>query len=164
MRVPSRNEPAQPVTYLWERHKEVARRVLAGQRPIDICKDLGYTAPWMSTLMNSPVFKEYLAKLRERTESSVLDIRERISKGADKSVDILYNILTDDKTGVSPALKVKVAQDFLDRDGHSKITKIQGEITQRFIDDSKIIELKNKRALLLQNIKNSSPTQIEDAS
>lgn len=158
MRTPTKAQPDKPVTYLWERHKEIARRILCGQKPIDICRDLQYTPAWMSTVMNSPVFKEYLSKLRERTEESVVDIRARIHSGADKGVDLLYQTLTSTGADAAPtSLKVKIAQDFLDRAGHGKVTKVQNETNITFLNADKLAELKQKRQYLMGGLQSSRP-------
>ena len=149
MRTPSVG-PDKPVTYLWERHKEIARLVLCGKKPIEICRDLGYTPTWMSVVMNSPVFKTYLSKLRERTEEDVFDVRKRLTQGAEKGVLELLAILDD--ASASPGLKAKVSMDFLDRAGFPKVTKTESTNVQITLDAARIEELKRNRAAKLVNL------------
>jgi hypothetical protein len=156
MRVPSGQlNSAKPVTYLWERHKEVARLLVAGERPIDICRRLGYTPAWLSTMMHSPVFKEYLNKLSEKKDENALDIRGQIEEGARVGVAELLRILKGEdeyKEGVSVTQKIKVAQDFLDREGHVKVTKVQNNTTVTVLNEDRIEQLKARRAALLSNL------------
>ena len=156
MRVPSGQlNSARPVTFLWERHKEVARLLVSGERPIDIAKRLGYTQAWLSTMMNSPVFKDYLKKLSERKDEGALDIRKQIEEGAQVGVCELLKILKGEDQyaeGVSVQQKIKVAQDFLDREGHAKITKVQNQTTVTVLSEDRIEALKDRRRALLSNL------------
>lgn len=156
MRVPSGQlNSAKPVTYLWERHKEVARLLIAGMRPVDISKKLGYTQAWLSTMMNSPVFKDYVSKLSERKDEGAIDIKRQIEEGAQVGVSELLKILKGEgeyREGVSVTQKIKVAQDFLDREGHAKVTKVQTQSTITVLSEDRIQALKDRRAALLSNL------------
>lgn len=156
MRVPSGSlNSAKPVTFLWERHKEVARLLVAGERPVDIAKRLGYTQAWLSTMMNSPVFKDYVKNLSEKKDSEAIDIRKQIEEGASVGVCELLKILKGEDQyaeGVSVNLKVKVAQDFLDREGHGKVTKVQNQTTVTVLSEDRIEALKDRRRALLSNL------------
>jgi hypothetical protein len=162
MRVPSGNlGGAKPVSYLWERHREIARLLVAGERPVDICKRLGYTQSWLSTVMNSPVFKEYLAKLSERKDEQAIDIRKQIEEGAQVGVSALLKILKEEdeyKDRVSVQQKIKIAQDFLDREGHGKITKVVNDTTVKVLTEDRIQSLKERRQAMLANL---APVAIE---
>ena len=161
MRVPSGQlNSTKPVTFLWERHKEVARLLVSGERPIDIAKRLGYTQAWLSTMMNSPVFKDYLKKLSERKDEGALDIRKQIEEGAQVGVCELLKILKGEDQyaeGVSVQQKIKVAQDFLDREGHGKVTKVEQRSVSVVLNEDKIEQLKARRASLLANLVPVSP-------
>jgi len=156
MRVPSGQlNSAKPVTYLWERHKEVARLLLAGQRPIDISRRLGYTSAWLSTMMNSPVFKDYMSKLSSAKDDKAMDIREQIREGAQVGVSELLKIINGEDQyaeGVSVQQKIKVAQDFLDREGHGKVTKVEQRSVSVVLNEDRIEQLKARRASLLSNL------------
>lgn len=156
MRVPSGSlNSAKGVSHLWERHKEIARYLVAGERPIDICKRLGYTASWLSTIMNSPVFKDYLDKLSKEKDSEAIDIRKQIEEGAQFGVSELLKILKGEdeyQNGVSVQQKIKVAQDFLDREGHGKVTKVEHKATVSILSEDRIKALQERRQSLLANL------------
>jgi hypothetical protein len=156
MRTPSgQQSSAKPITYLWERHKEIARRLLAGERPIDICRALGYTQSWLSTIMNSPVFKSYMDKLSEKKDAQALDIRKQIEEGAQVGVSELLKIIKGEgeyREGVSVQQKIKVAQDFLDREGHGKVSKVEHRATVSVLSEDRIKALKERRQALLANV------------
>lgn len=151
MRIPRvRNGvPKQPIQHLWERQKEIARRLVAGHRQIDIALDFNMTPGRMSIICNSPIFKTYLASLSVRREEKAVDISEKIKEGATLGVQHLVDTLQDEKAHVS--LRTKIAMDFLDREGHGKVTKLGVDVVHHLTSD-KIAELKAKRAEKLQGI------------
>jgi hypothetical protein len=124
-------------------------------RPIDIAKRLKYTPAWLSTMMNSPVFKSHLAELSANKNEKALDIRSQIKEGALFGAAELLKIIKGEgeyKEGVTTSLKVKIAQDFLDREGHGKVTKVQQQTSITVLDGNKLEELKARRAALLSNL------------
>jgi len=124
MRVPTGNIPFQPLTHLWERHNEIARRLVSGDRPIDIAHSMGMTTSRLSIIMNSPAFKMRVAELSALANKSAADVQTRINELAVDSMAILESVIRDRKAeGISPALKIKVAQDVLDRAGYSAVQK-----------------------------------------
>jgi hypothetical protein len=144
-----------PVQHLWEVHKEIARLQVSGMRPVEISKRLGYTQAWLSTVMCSPVYVKYLASLSNRADDNAIDIKKRIQEGAETGVMELLKVLKGDgeyKGAVPTSLKVKVAQDFLDRNGQGKINKVEQTSTVTVLDAAKIEELKARRSSLLANL------------
>lgn len=155
-----------PIQHLWEFHKEIARLQVSGLRPVAISEKLKVTQSWLSTIMCSPVYKKYLASLSERADDNAIDIKKRIQEGAETGVLELLKVLKGEGNyapgsgTVSSALRVKVAQDFLDRNGNAKITKVESNNTVTVLDTVRIQELKERRMALLQNL---NPVQISDA-
>lgn len=151
MRHPRRQIPIQPITFLWERHKSIARDVVAGERPVDLARKYSMTQSRVSIIMNSPAFKKYVAELRSRVEVGLADIRKTINKGAQKGVELMMDTLkgtgaVDDST----KFRVKLAQDFLDRDGHGKIQKVQSQSTHVILNAERIEQLKQRREDLMR--------------
>lgn len=153
-RVPRRAVPSQPITHLWERQKEIARRLVAGHRQIDIARDYNMTPGRISIICNSPVFKKYLASLSTIREERAVDIGEKIREGATKGAELLVDILSNDNAHIS--LKAKVAMDLLDREGHGKVTKVQTEVTHHLTGD-RIAELKRLREEKLKSLEYTPP-------
>jgi len=151
MRIP-RVTPQQPLTYLWERHREMMRRIVAGDKPIEIARDMNMTPTRMSIIMNSPAFKNELARLSSKADEAALDIRTRIRGSAVKAMDLLEQAL-DPKAALHQSLsganKVKVAQDMLDRDGHGAVQKAQVNVNHAHLTGDDIAELRRRRAARL---------------
>lgn len=169
-RVPRKLEGnGSPITYLWEVHKEIARLQVTGMRPVEISKRLGYSQAWLSTIMCSPIYKDYLSKLSDRADDGAIDIKKRIEEGAETGVMELLKVLKGEgayKDNVPTTLKVKVAQDFLDRNGNAKITKVDTTSTINVLTGDRIAELKARREALLCNLALpvNSTYQVEDAT
>ena len=145
-----------PVQHLWEVHKEIARLQVAGMRNMDIARKLGYTQAWLSTITCSPVYTKYLASLSHRADEQSIDIRAKINEGAEIGVSTLLSVLKGEseyRGNVPVGLKVKIAQDFLDRNGQAKITKVQTDSSLTIFDACKIEEMKQNRARLLHNLR-----------
>jgi hypothetical protein len=155
-RIPTKTQGnGSPVQHLWEVHKQIARLHVSGMRSMDIARKLGYTESWLSTITCSPVYKKYLASLSERADDQAIDIKRQIQEGAEVGVSELLKVLKGDGEyahNVPTSLKVKVAQDFLDRNGNAKITKVQQDNTLTILDGDRIAQLKESRARLLQHI------------
>ncbi len=151
-----------PVRHLWEFHKEIARLQVGGMKPVEIAKRLSITQSWLSTIMNSPVYASYLGTLSARADIDAVDIRKKINEGAETGVLELLKVLKgegDYKHSVTPTLKVKVAQDFLDRNGQGKVSRVEQTSTITVLNEDRIAELKARRASLLHNL--SIPVDIE---
>lgn len=154
MRIPRRDIPAQPIQHLWERQKEIARRLAVGHRQCDIARDLKMTPGRMSIICNSPAFKKYLSTITAVREERAMDISATIREGAEKGASLLVNILESTEAHIS--LKAKVAMDLLDREGHGKISKVQSEVTHHLTGD-RIAELKRLREERLKEITFNGP-------
>ena len=166
-RIPTKIEGnGSPVKHLWEVHKEIARLDVSGVRPVEISKKLGYSQSWLSTVMCSPVYKKYRDSLSARRDDSAIDIRKKIEEGAETGVMELLKVLKGEGAysngAVSPTLKVKVAQDFLDRNGNAKVSRVEQTSTVQILTEDKIRELKEARASKLANL--SGLLQITDAT
>lgn len=148
MRVPSGIVPSQPITHLWERHKEIMRRLVAGDRQVDIAKDLGMTQSRMSIICNSPAFLNQLERLSEGADNNALCVADRVKVLSDDAISVLENVLQDPNMhGVTAKVRVDVAKDVLDRAGHGATKKITSVTAVLNGDD--IEELKARGAKLV---------------
>ena len=127
MRRPSGEIPKQPITFLWERHKEIARRLVAGDRQCDIARDLGMTESRLSIIANSPEFKIQLDDLSAKADVEAADVAERLQRLSSQAVGVLEDVLAANKTPFNESLKVKVAESVLDRTGFGKESKISSK-------------------------------------
>jgi hypothetical protein len=156
MRHPVRTVPKQPILHLWERQKEIARRLIAGHRQIDIARDYSMTPGRMSIICNSPIFKKYLSSLCVRREERAVDINTTIREGAVLGAQLLVDIVSGTKDA-HISLQAKAAMDLLDREGHGKVSTVRQEVTHH-LTSSRIEELKALRQEKLKELTYTAPT------
>jgi hypothetical protein len=102
-------------------HHEILRRIVLGQKDKDIAESVGCTSATVKYTRESPVVKRKLEIMMGARDSSVLEVRKRIQNLAPLALHKLEEILADDKA--SESVRMKVAQDLLDRAGYDAVTK-----------------------------------------
>ena len=122
MRVPGEQGPSQPLTFLWERHKEIARRLVAGDRQKDIADDMKITYSRMSIICNSPAFKSQLERLSIGADNGALDVQDRVTALSSDAMAVLEDVLQNGEH-LPKKLQVDVARDIMDRAGHGAVKK-----------------------------------------
>ena len=120
-RVPGK-EISQPLTHLWERHKEIMRRLVAGDRQVDIAREMQMTQSRMSIICNSPAFKTQLERLSMGADNNALDVQDRVTALSSDAMSVLEDVLQNGE-GVPKKLQVDVARDIMDRAGHGAVKK-----------------------------------------
>ena len=75
-------------------HQSMARCVVfAGARPMDLCRQFGYTPGQISRIMGSPAFQAECARLRTQVEEANLDMRKEMQILATKATMNLHEDL-----------------------------------------------------------------------
>lgn len=137
------------------------RRLIAGERPIEIARALSFTTSRLSIIMNSPAFKNELARLSRQADERATDISGRIKESSVKAMDLLERILdpqTAEAKDTHINQKIRVAQDMLNRAGHSPILRAQVQHAHAVITADDIIKLRQRRdALQSQPMQTSKP-------
>lgn len=131
MRRPSGRVPSQPITHLWERHKEIARRLVAGERQKDIAADLGMSQSRISIITNSPEMQKVVDSLSEKANGEATDIAARLKSLSEDAVNVLESVVKKNTTPFNAGLQVKVAEAILDRAGYARAFKSEGEVAHR---------------------------------
>ena len=142
MRVPGEQGPTQPLTYLWERHKEIARRLVAGDRQKDIADDMKMTYSRMSIICNSPAFKSQLERLSMGADNGALDVQDRVTALSSDAMAVLEDVLQNGED-LPKKLQVDVARDIMDRAGHGAVKKTATITATLGADD--IAEMRQRR-------------------
>ena len=113
------------VRAVWEKHHEVLRRIVLGQKNVDIAKDLNCTPQMISDLRNSPLAKEIIKVYMQERDDEVRDMRAQIDKFAPLALDYLENIISGREPGASPALRARTAENYVSRAGYGAVTRVQ---------------------------------------
>ena len=113
------------VRAVWEKHHEVLRRIVLGQKNVDIAKDLHCTPQMISDLRNSPLGKEVLKVYMQERDEEVRDMRAQIDEFAPVALSYLEDVITGAAPGVSPALRARTAENYVSRAGYGTVTRVQ---------------------------------------
>lgn len=115
--------------YLTARHQQLARFLVGGYNQAEISRTLGLHKSTVSRLVKQPLVATEVNRLKEladiNTTTSVPGMPDKISEGATRSIQVLMEIL-DDERKEPMILKVKalVAQDLLSRAGFGPVKQI----------------------------------------
>lgn len=100
---------------MTELHHEIARRVLVGQKNVDIAEALGCTPQTVSNVRNSPIVKHRLAQLQRARDGRAVDFAREIEARVPRAFEILDEALNDDTGEVPLSMRLKEANLILDR-------------------------------------------------
>jgi hypothetical protein len=135
------------VSKIWDTHAEIIRRVTLGQKSSHIAESMGLTPAQVSNVRNSPIIQERLAVMQGARDAYTIDIARDIREFAPKALDLLKEILQGEGTSgqlASPALKVSVAKDLLDRAGYAPIKSIDVRSVHAHLTKEDIEEMKKR--------------------
>lgn len=131
---------------MWDLHHEIARRKLLGQKNTVIAQELGCTPQTVSNACNSPVVREKLLALRAERDANSTDIAKQIKELAPKALNILRGVIEDETDEIPLQIKVKEANNLLDRAGYNPKTNINHQHAHMYLTPEDITEIK-KRAI-----------------
>jgi hypothetical protein len=149
-RIPSGRPPNQPLLLISSRHREVMRRLVAGETQHQIAMDMGFTESRLSVICNSPLFKRQLAELNDEVHERYVertgDIQGRLLELQPKAVDVLESIISKkevDGKVVSLNLKKETALDILELAGSGKkknntVADAMGDVVKVISDGFKL--------------------------
>lgn len=127
-RVPSFNRQYE-VSHMWERHHEIVRLALLGNKNVEIAEKLNCTPQNISDCLNSKIVRDKLQILRAERDSSTVDVAAAIKNLAPRAVELVDKIMNAEIGGgvIKPELQFKAAMDVLDRNGYAAPKTIRTE-------------------------------------
>lgn len=149
MRVPGDQGPSQPLTFLWERHREIIRRLIAGDRQVDIATDLKMSQSRMSIICNSPAFKSELERKSLGADSNALDVQDRVTALSIDAMSVLEDVLQNGEA-LPKKLQVEVAKDIMDRAGHGAVKKTAAVTATLTAEDLAEMRSRNEKVISAQ--------------
>ena len=108
------------IQHMWEIHREVVRRLVLGQKPADIARDLKISKQTVSNIQNSTIARREIERLRRERDEETRSVHEHIKEIAPKAVEVLEELMTP---SAPMSVRLRAAQDVLDRAGYSPIRK-----------------------------------------
>ena len=140
-KLPSGNRKYQ-IKELWDRHHEINRRILLGQKIKEIAEDLNISEATVSYTKNSKLAQDELNVLKAARDASSVDVAMQIKEIAPRALEVLEEVIEGDDSSLS--LKAKVATDLLDRAGHSAPKKMIGAMMHEHFTKDDIIKIKER--------------------
>lgn len=148
-------------TQLWDRYQEVARRIVLGQKNVEIANDMSLTAETVSYIRNSEIVQAQLKKLQARANEETVDISARIKAMAPKALDVLESLINGKVDGETIPAKTRAfhAEKLLDRAGHAPPKEVRSLNLHGHYTSEDIKRIKERA---LSAAKNSNVLAIED--
>ena len=151
--------PNKPLVYMTERHREMARQLVTGERQCDVARTFGISQARMSDICRSPVFMEYVDYLARMREAGAVDIASSVRHGSSAGIELLTRVLTQgtpEYEGTDLRTKVSVARDLLDREGSAPRTtakqatkkEVSPHVTAEDIAELKAMRKARQKALI----------------
>jgi len=142
-------------------HREIARRLVLGQKASDICRNLAMSTSRMSIIINSPLFKLELKRLEEEREREVISVKKALDEIAPVALETIERTMY---MAAEEDLRFKAASDILDRAGYGKINKTDINFKGRM--DHSSLTLDEIKVLIqerLQRVQQSEEEEVQRA-
>lgn len=132
------------ISKIWEIHDEITRRLVLGEKNVNIAKALNCSEQTVSNVRNSPIIQDKMSVMKGARDAATVDIARDIQEFAPVALDLLKNIVMGKGVGTnaSPALRAKEANGFLDRAGFAPIRREQHMHAHLTPDDIEEIKLR----------------------
>jgi hypothetical protein len=119
---PSRSQSG--VQHLRAYHHNVALRLAAGERPVEICAILGLQPQTITRLQKTTQFSELVEAYRERVVASTVDHVELMGLVGAESLMAMHERLTGkDREDIPLEMLRRIGADCVDRIGHSPVRR-----------------------------------------
>lgn len=117
-------------TQLWDRYQEIARRIVIGQKNVEIANDMNVTPEMVSYVRNSDLVQARIDTLQTAADSETVNIASRIKSMAPKALDILQAVLDGRVDGekIPAKLRAEHAEKLLDRAGYAPPREIKAHM------------------------------------
>lgn len=102
-------------------HHEIVRRIVMGQKDKEIADSLGCTTATVKYTRESPVVQRKLEIMMGARDASAIEVRNRIAEMAPLALFKIEELL--EKENISESVRLKAAQDILDRAGYDPVKK-----------------------------------------
>ena len=113
------------LSYIRPYHREIARRLVLGEKASSVCLDLNMSPSRMSIIINSPLFKLELRRLEQARDADTVDVTKTLRELSPVALEVVERTMYMAK---SESLRFNAAQDVLDRAGVAKVSKLVGQV------------------------------------
>jgi hypothetical protein len=141
------------VSEMWDLHHEIARRIVLGEKNVDIAEALKISPQMVCNVKNSPVVQERISILRGARDADTIDLAREIKEIAPDAVRLLKDIIRGEGEGKGAplTLRSREANNMLARNGFGIPHKIQTDNTHTFLTGEDLERIK-QRALIAGDV------------
>jgi len=131
---------------MWDLHHEITRRLVIGQKNVDIARALSITPQTVSNVKNSPIVQEHMSIMRGVRDADTIDLAKEIKEIAPVALELLKDIIKGDNDGAQASinLRAKEANGMLARVGHGIPHRIQSESVSLHLTSEDISDIKQR--------------------
>ena len=130
------------LTDLRDRHHEIIRRIVLGQSNIEIAQALNISTQSVSNVRCDSLVMERAKELQNEANGATVDVLKRVAEILPKALENIESILDDDDC--NRGVKLRAAQDILDRAGYAPVKRFQSENVHATLTREDIEEIKNR--------------------
>ena len=113
------NKKGWQVAEMWDTHHEIARRLVLGQRNVDIAREVGVTPTTVANVKNSPVVQDKLSIMRAARDAGTINLAREIADLAPVALERVKEALETGKVmgqELNPGQILREANNLLDRE------------------------------------------------
>ncbi len=122
------------IKHLNERHREIARRVVLGERSSDIADSLGVSRELVSIVKGSDLGRAYIGELEAERNAYTVDISIQLSDLCPAALQVLKDGVEGRLGGkATDYVRMKAATEILDRAGYGRIHSLKAEVNHGFL-------------------------------
>ena len=134
------------VSHMWEIHHEIARRLVLGQKNVEIAEALNVTPVMVSNVRNSPIVQERITILKGARDADTIDLAREIKEVAPEALGLLKDIIRGENDGANApiGLRARTSENMLARVGHGVPHKVQTENVHTILTAEDIAEIKRR--------------------
>ena len=113
------------VAYIRPYHREIARRLVLGQKESEIRELVGLSQSRFSIIINSPLFKYEVARLEAERDESTADVAKTLKEVSPLALEVIERTMY---SADSQRLRYDAACTIMDRAGHGSINRSTVEL------------------------------------
>ena len=153
---PGEKKRGYQVSEMYDKHHEIARRLLLGQKGVDIAKDMRCSAVSVSQIKNSPIVKDKLSLMSAARDVGCIDLAKEIQDLAPIALGKVREALEEGTAGgkeLSGSEILKQANGIVDREIGKPTQRIESKNLHGHFTLDDIEEIKAKaRELRADNV------------
>jgi hypothetical protein len=154
------------VAHIRPYHREIARRLVLGQKESEIRMYMGLSESRFSIIINSPLFKYEVARLEAYRDEGVGDVMQTLREVSPLALEVIERTMYGAK---SERLRYDAACTIMDRAGHGAINRSTvdfsiGSINYATMQDDEIKRLLRERLDRMKGDMEGKRMQMESAA